>query len=131
MSEKHLLITGRPGSGKTEMLIAIANKHPKTTLFLSEEYDKTTLRDRRGLDRRVNVVTSETFLAETMSKYETLCIDYLELLSDEALEKIVTSIKKGRLHIIVASQVRRGVNEVVERIEALIRRRNDGTKTAI
>lgn len=128
MNDRHLLITGRPGSGKTEMLMALANRHPQTTLFLSEEYDKATLRDRRGLDRRVKIVTCEEFLTDEVSDYETLCIDYLELLSNEALERIEDLIEKECLHIVAASQVRRGTNEVADRIRSLMRRRNNSLK---
>ena len=37
MNGKHLLLTGRPASGKTETLIACVNMYSSTTLFLSEE----------------------------------------------------------------------------------------------
>jgi len=54
MTEKHLLITGQPASGKTELLVAFANMHPKTTLFYSEECTEEMLKNQKGLN--VNVV---------------------------------------------------------------------------
>lgn len=48
MADRHLLITGRPASGKTELLVAFANMHPKTTLFLSEECTEDLLKNKKA-----------------------------------------------------------------------------------
>ena len=40
MREKFLLISGRAGSGKTQILISYANQYPRKTLIVSEEYIK-------------------------------------------------------------------------------------------
>jgi len=91
--EKHLLITGRPASGKTEILIAFANMHPKTTLFLSEECTDDLLKKEKGLNELVKVVDSSEFTYEETQSYTSLCVDYLELLSHETLQKIIKIIK--------------------------------------
>lgn len=124
MSEKHLLITGRPASGKTELLIAFANMYPKTTLFLSEECTEEVLKKEKGLNGHVKVVDSCSFAHELPQGYTSLCVDYLELLSKEILQKIIALIKQNNLQIIVTSQVRVGHNEVLNRIESLISRRH-------
>ena len=123
MQQKHLLLTGRPASGKTEVLIAFANRYPATTLFLSEEMDEDKLKNDRGLDKSVKVADSTKFLDEDLARYKTICVDYLELLSIEILEKILQIVEENRLQLIVASQVRRGKNEVVGRIKDLIEKR--------
>ncbi len=124
MKEKHLLITGRPASGKTEILIAFANMHPKTTLFLSEECTEDLLKNKKGLNELVKVVNSSEFTYEETQNYTSLCVDYLELLSDETLQKIIKTIKQSNLQVIVTSQVKRRQNEVLDRIESLISRRH-------
>lgn len=124
MKEKHLLITGRPASGKTEILIAFANMYPKTTLFLSEESTEDLLKNKKGLNELVKVVNSSEFTYEETQNYTSLCVDYLELLSDETLQKIIKTIKQSNLQVIVTSQVKRRQNEVLDRIESLISRRH-------
>ena len=124
MKEKHLLITGRPASGKTEILIAFANMYPKTTLFLSEECTENLLKNKKGLNELVKVVNSSEFTYEETQNYTSLCVDYLELLSDETLQKIITTIKQSNLQVIVTSQVKRRQNEVLDRIKSLISRRH-------
>jgi len=124
MKEKHLLITGRPASGKTEILIAFANMFPKTTLFLSEECTEDLLKNKKGLNELVKVVNSSEFTYEETQNYTSLCVDYLELLSDETLQKIIKTIKQSNLQVIVTSQVKRRQNEVLDRIESLISRRH-------
>jgi len=124
MSEKHLLITGRPASGKTELLIAFANMYPKTTLFLSEECTEGVLKKEKGLNGHVKVVDSCSFAHGLPQGYTSLCVDYLELLSKEILQKIIALIKQNNLQILVTSQVRVRHNEVLNRIESLISRRH-------
>ena len=48
-----ILLSGRPGSGKTQMLIDYANMHPNTTLCISQESTKEELRA-RGLSSLVD-----------------------------------------------------------------------------
>ncbi len=52
MIEKHLLLTGRLASGKTEVLIAFVNRFAKTTLFVWDEMNEEILRI-RGLDKKL------------------------------------------------------------------------------
>jgi len=124
MKDKHLLITGRPASGKTEVLIAFANMHPKTTLFFSEECTENLLKEQKGLTKLVKIVDSSNFMNEDIQKYTTLCIDYLELLSTEMLHQIMQIVKRNAIQVIATSQVKRGNNEVTDRIESLINRRS-------
>jgi len=123
MTEKHLLITGRPGSGKTELLVAFANMHPETTLFYSAECTEEMLKNEKGLNENVAVADSSTFKFEQANNYTTICVDYLELLPEEILEKVKVLIKQNNLQIIVASYVKRGDNEVIDRIDNSIRKR--------
>jgi replication-associated recombination protein RarA len=124
MNEKHLLITGRPASGKTELLIAYANMHPKTTLFLSEESTESLLKEQRGLSSLVKVVDINNFNIDDLERYNTLCIDYLELFSKEDQEIFIKIIQENKICVILTSQVKRGNNEVLKRIDDLIFSRN-------
>ena len=92
MTEKHLLIIGRPASGKTELLIALANMHPKTTLFLSQESDEELLKEQRNLSELVKVVDRESFDLKDLHNYETLCIDYLELLDSDFVKELMNIV---------------------------------------
>jgi len=120
MTEKHLLITGRPASGKTELLIAYANMHSKTTLFLSEEMTEVDLKQRE-LNADVKVIDSQQLRNVNLEDYHTLCIDYLELLSDDTLQELIKIIKANRVRVIITSQVRRGTNELMLRIRSMIK----------
>lgn len=123
MKEKHLLITGRPASGKTEVLIAIANMHPSTTLFLSEEFREEELKGQRNLSNIVKVIDSESFDVKELHNYETLCVDYLELLDNELIINLINIIQMNTIRVIAASQVRRGRNELIKRFQTAIDRR--------
>lgn len=124
MAEKHLLITGRVASGKTEALIGIANLHSKKTLFLSEECTEQKLKEKRGLSNEVKVIDTNSFNISELTNYETLCIDYLELLDNKFIEELIEIIKTNSIRIILTSQVRRGDNELILRIKHLITRRS-------
>lgn len=124
MLEKHILITGRPGSGKTQILIAIANMYPKTTLFFSEEQSEKHLKTKSGLSTDVRVVHSDGFVSEDLNKYSTVMVDYIELLSSNIVHKLVKVIEENKLRVIIVSQVRRGENEVIKRFEELMDRKS-------
>lgn len=124
MAEKHLLITGRVASGKTEALIGIANLHSKKTLFLSEECNEQELKEKRGLSNEVKVIDTNSFNISELTNYETLCIDYLELLDNKFIEELIEIIKTNSIRIILTSQVRRGDYELILRIKHLITRRS-------
>lgn len=124
MNEKHLLIAGRPASGKTEVLIAIANMHPLNTLFLSEESSEEVLKEQRNLSKLVKVVDSKSFNLKELRNYETICVDYLELLDDGLIVDLINIIQKNTIRVIATSQVRRGENELLSRFQTLIDRRS-------
>lgn len=102
--KNHILLSGRPASGKTQMLIAYANMYPATTLFISQELTNEAMR-KRGLSDLVDY--KDSFEDIDFEKYKTLCIDYLELFEKENLKQfIVRAIEKDK-RIILASQMRR------------------------
>jgi len=123
MNEKNLLITGRPASGKTEILIAIANMHPSNTLFWSEESSEIQLKEEKNLSHLVKVVDSKSFNLEELKNYETICIDYLELLDNYSIKELMKIVKMNKKRIIATSQVRRGKNELLDRMQCPISRR--------
>ncbi len=125
MTDKHLLITGRPGSGKSELLIAYANMHPKTTLFLSDESTEEFLKQQRGLDAQLKVIDSKDFDTSILNGYETLCVDYLELLSEDMIQKLLKILEDNNHRVILTSQVKRGTNELLERIDNAINHRKN------
>lgn len=124
MNEKHLLITGRPASGKTEVLIAIANMHPSNTLFLSNESSDSELKEQRNLSKLVKVVDSKSFNLKELHNYETICVDYLEVLDDGLIVDLIDLIHKNSIRIILTSQVRRKENELLSRLQTSIDRKN-------
>lgn len=99
-----ILLAGRPGSGKTEMLIAYANLYPKTTLFISNESTQETLIN-RGLSKEITYYNN--FENVDLSTYKILCIDYLELFDQELIQKVITNALEQKLRIIVATQMKR------------------------
>lgn len=123
MKEKHLLITGRPASGKTEMLIAIANMHPSNTLFLSEQNFEEELKEQRGLSNLVKVVNRKSFNLKELHNYETICVDYLEILDTPLIANLINVIQMDTIRVIATSQVRRGQNELISRFQTAIDRR--------
>lgn len=125
MTDKHLLITGRPGSGKSELLIAYANMYPKTTLFLSDESTEEFLKQQRGLDAQLKVIDSKDFDTSMLNGYETLCVDYLELLSEDMIQKLFKILEDNNHRVILTSQVKIGANELLDRIHNLINRRKN------
>lgn len=102
--KNHILLSGRPASGKTQMLIAYANMYPATTLFISQEVTNEAMR-KRGLSDLVDY--KDSFEDIDFEKYKTLCIDYLELFEKEDLKQfMVRAIEKDK-RIILASHMRR------------------------
>ena len=104
-----ILLSGRPGSGKTEMLIAYANMYPNTTLILSEENIKEGLVDRK-LSEKVTVTDSQGFKNIDMSKYDTVCIDYLELVDYGLIDKIIKESARLNIRLIILTQLDRNYN---------------------
>ena len=80
-----LFTLGRGGSGKSEQLIATANKRPNETLFVSIERGKEELYSKRKLNKSVDVVNSITqmFENEKFKQYKTICIDNLESIDND------------------------------------------------
>jgi predicted ATP-dependent serine protease len=104
-----ILLSGRPGSGKTVMLIAYANMYPKTTLILSEESTKETLVS-LNLLKDVDVVNESNFNNIDISKYDTICIDYLELFNKIFINEKIKLITELNLRLIILTQLDRNYN---------------------
>lgn len=104
-----ILLSGRPGSGKTAMMIAYANMYPKTTLILSEENTKDMLIC-KNLSRDVNVVNADSFKNVDILAYDTICIDYLELFDKDFINKKIKSIMEQNIRLIVLTQLDRNYN---------------------
>lgn len=85
---------------------------------------RRSVKKQKGLNEFVKVIDSSDFTYDLINNYTSLCVDYLELLSDEMLQKIMQVIKRNDVQVIATSQVKRGHNEVIERIESLINRRH-------
>jgi nucleoside-triphosphatase THEP1 len=106
MSYKPMIISGRPGSGKTEIVIALCNAHPEKTLLIAEEYDAAYIRE-RGLKPEVTVMGAKEAARLPSFGFETVCIDYIELLSQELLEEIIKKAELEGVRLVAVSQMRR------------------------
>ncbi len=105
MKYNPILISGRPGSGKTELIIALCNMHPSTTLLIAEEYDENYIRN-RGLNSLVKVICAKE--AANLSDYgcDTICIDYIELIKKPILDAIIDKAKHQNIRVIAVTQMR-------------------------
>ncbi|WP_151900464.1 DnaB-like helicase C-terminal domain-containing protein [Sulfurimonas hydrogeniphila] len=102
-----ILLSGRPASGKTAMMIAYANIYPKSTMVLTQENSKEQLLN-RGLSKEIIVIDDiEIFKSVSISKYETLCIDYIDLLDNEFIIKYIYPLINTKLRIIALQQMDR------------------------
>jgi hypothetical protein len=116
MQEKYLLISGRVASGKTDMLIAYINRYPKKTLLVSYENTKEHL-IQKGLDKNTKVLTNLNDLKQIdLSKFETICFDYIELIDKQMIENIIKKLSTIDIRIVAVSQMRRGDNEVINNV---------------
>ena len=104
MSDHFLLISGRPGSGKTELLICYANRYPAKTLVLSEESTKRQLQE-RGLNETVVVVGKNEYDKIDINKFDTICIDYIELFERDFINDVLMPLKEKDIRIIAISQM--------------------------
>lgn len=104
-----VLILGRPGSGKSEQLISYANVHKDETLFISFENDATKLYNDRHLDTSIKVINSiDNVCNELTDSYTTICIDYLELISNfDSFKEMLLFAHKNRIRVNIASQLKR------------------------
>ena len=106
MDNKFLLISGRPGSGKTDLMIYYANQFPETTLILSEESTKKQLQ-KKGLKETVLVVGKKKFTTMNVNKFDTVCIDYIELFDNDFIKNYIEPLKNADIRMIVIDQMRR------------------------
>ena len=104
MKNDFLLISGRPGSGKTELLICYANRYLAKTLVLSEESTKIQLQE-RGLNKRVVVVGKNEFGKIDINEFDTICIDYIELFERNFINDVLVPLKEKDIRIIAISQM--------------------------
>jgi predicted ATP-dependent serine protease len=105
MSEKYLLLSGRAGAGKTELLIAYANMYPGTTLIISEEYTEEHIQ-KRGLSHLVKVIPANNINKVNIADYSTVCIDYVELFDKAFIENLLTKIIDEDIRIIAVPQMK-------------------------
>lgn len=110
-----VLLSGRPASGKTQILIAYANSYPETTLFISNETTREQL-TQRGLDKKIAYCTA--FDKIDIAKFETICIDYLELFDKDAIMQFITKALESSIRVVVATQMKRNgaTNNIFENI---------------
>jgi len=116
MTEKHLLITGRPASGKTELLVAFANMHPKTTLFFSEECTEEMLKNQKGLHANVAVAVNYTNARNNLkSLIDDACDNAEEIIITTKNDKSVVLIsldEYNRTHTALKREVQESIKEI-------------------
>jgi hypothetical protein len=71
------------------------------------------------------VIDSKNFDTSILNGYETLCVDYLELLSEDMIQKLLKILEDNNHRVILTSQVKRGANELLERIDNTINHRKN------
>lgn len=127
MKENYLLISGRPGSGKTEMLICYANQFPEKTLILSNKYSKQTIQ-KRGLDTNVEVTDQNGYDKINILEFDTICIDYIEVFEKNFIANVIKEIINLDIRIIAVSQMSRSdysvLNNVFEETKNLLNIKN-------
>ena len=104
--EKFILVSGRPGTGKTELILHYCNKYPETTLLLAAEYSEKYIKE-RGLSDKVKVIGKDEFYNVELSKYKSICIDYIELFDENFLRDVIEKSLEKNIRIIALSQMRR------------------------
>lgn len=112
-----ILLAGRPGSGKTDMMMAYANQYPGSTLIISEESTVLDLQE-RGLNSSVQVIRQEHCQSVDLTMYSTMCIDYLELFDPNVVKNMILEGVKLNMRIILVSHMRREcmINNIFEKL---------------
>lgn len=112
-----ILLAGRPGSGKTDMIITYANQYPVSTLIISEESTALDLQE-RGLNSSVQVIRQEHCQSVDLTMYTTMCIDYLELFDQNVVKNMILEGVKLNMRIILVSHMRRDcvINNIFEKV---------------
>ncbi|MBT3168672.1 MAG: hypothetical protein HN334_02255 [Candidatus Cloacimonetes bacterium] len=120
MKNNFILISGRPDTGKTELILLYCNQYPETTLLISEEYSEENIR-KRGLNKKATVIGQDRFNEMNLSKYKTICIDYVELFDKEILQSIIQKSLNMGIIIIAVTMMRRDfkVNNIFQSIITL------------
>jgi len=97
------------------MLIDYANMHPNTTLFMSQESTNEELRTR---EHSSLVDYRDSFEAIDFTKYETLCIENLEVFAKEDLKQFLMKAMEKEKRIVLASHMRRNgkVSDLLEEL---------------
>ena len=101
-----ILLSGRPGSGKTEMMIAYANIYPNSTLVISEESSNKELL-KRNLSKEIQVIGEDDFQNINLLEYTTICIDYYELFNRDLINTIIQDIIKLDIRLVLLTQLNR------------------------
>lgn len=112
-----ILLAGRPGSGKTDMIITYANQYPLSTLIVSEESTVLDLQE-RGLDSCVHVIHQENYRSVDLTMYTTICIDYLELFDQNVVKNMILEAVKLNMRIILVSHMRKNclINNIFDKL---------------
>ncbi len=105
MKDKFILISGRSGAGKTELALLYCNQYPETTLLISEEYSEEYIL-KRGLDSKVMMIGQDQFREIDLSKYKSICIDYVELFDEDKLQYIIKKSSEIGIRIIALTHMR-------------------------
>lgn len=112
-----ILLSGRPENGNTQMLIAYANMHPTTTLYISLASTHGLLLS-KGLKPEVVVIDKVPLKDALIDNYETICIDYLEVGNKDDIKKFILKELKKNKKVILASKMKRygKVSDIFEEI---------------
>ena len=117
MKNDFILISGRPGSGKTELILPYCNLFPETTLLIAEEYSEEDIK-KRGLNSKVSVIGQDNFNDIDLSIYKSICIDYVELFDERFLRDLIKQSSELNIRIIALTQMKRNyrVNNIFQSI---------------
>lgn len=112
-----ILLSGRPENGNTQMLIAYANMHPASTLYISLACTHELLLS-KGLKPEVVVIDKVPLKDALIDNYETICIDYLEVGNKDDIKKFILKVLKKNKKVILASWMKRygKVSDIFEEI---------------
>ena len=100
MNKKVITLAGSPGSGKTEMVIQYCNKFPIKTLLLTMQYCREIALE-RGLNKEVDSIHHNNLDEIDISKYETICIDNLQLFEKEVLNPFLTKAFDANIRVVI------------------------------
>jgi len=104
MSEKYILIASRNEEDRTKIIIAYANLNPTLTCILSQSYTKEWIQKNTNINTSIEVI--EDIDSIDLSKYKTICIDYIEVFNSDEIKMIVKKLMSYNIEIIAMSHMR-------------------------